>query len=134
MSIPLDEWSTAVAEGRRPCDNGVTHSTPAHIVTTQAVCRPFTWSALWHTPFRPRAFGGDGLALAPVRYTGAVHDDPVEPPPLTTRRMLASLAGPSLPPCGAGHLFRRWFTMAERCLRWRFRLERIEGHWIGAPA
>src|SRR5262249_20084661 len=31
-----------------------------------------------------------------------------------------------------GGLFRRWFTMAERCPRCGFRFERIEGHWLGA--
>ncbi len=34
--------------------------------------------------------------------------------------------------CGGGRLFRRWFTIVEHCPRCGFRLERIEGHWIGA--
>lgn len=34
--------------------------------------------------------------------------------------------------CGGGGLFRRWFTIVEHCPRCGFRLERIEGHWIGA--
>ena len=33
--------------------------------------------------------------------------------------------------CGQGHLFRRWFTMCERCPRCDLRFERIEGHWTG---
>jgi uncharacterized protein (DUF983 family) len=36
------------------------------------------------------------------------------------------------PVCGGGKLFRRWFTIVENCPRCGFRLERIEGHWIGA--
>jgi uncharacterized protein (DUF983 family) len=35
------------------------------------------------------------------------------------------------PVCGHGHLFRRWFTMIERCPRCGLRFERIEGHWTG---
>lgn len=33
--------------------------------------------------------------------------------------------------CGQGRLFRRWFTMLERCPRCDLRFERIEGHWTG---
>lgn len=33
--------------------------------------------------------------------------------------------------CGQGRLFRRWFTMVERCPRCGLRFERIEGHWTG---
>jgi hypothetical protein len=29
-------------------------------------------------------------------------------------------------------LFRRWFTISERCPRCGLKFERIEGHWIGA--
>lgn len=36
------------------------------------------------------------------------------------------------PVCGQGHLFRRWFTMADRCSRCDLRFERIEGHSTGA--
>ena len=36
------------------------------------------------------------------------------------------------PLCGSGGLFRRWFTIVDRCPRCGFRLERIEGHWLGA--
>jgi uncharacterized protein (DUF983 family) len=34
--------------------------------------------------------------------------------------------------CGSGGLFRRWFTMAERCPRCDLRFEREEGQWVGA--
>lgn len=36
--------------------------------------------------------------------------------------------------CGSGHLFRRWFVIAERCPQCGFWFERVEGHWIGAIA
>jgi uncharacterized protein (DUF983 family) len=35
------------------------------------------------------------------------------------------------PVCDAGHLFRGWFRMRERCPRCGLRFERIEGHWSG---
>jgi uncharacterized protein (DUF983 family) len=60
-------------------------------------------------------------------------DDPVgEPPPLTLSRLLLRGLARRCPVCGGGHLFRRWFTIVERCPRCGFRLERIEGHWLGA--
>jgi Protein of unknown function (DUF983) len=34
--------------------------------------------------------------------------------------------------CGQGHLFRRWFSMVERCPLCNLRFERIEGHLSGA--
>jgi len=34
--------------------------------------------------------------------------------------------------CGSGGLFRRWFSMVERCPRCGLRFEREEGHWVGA--
>lgn len=36
------------------------------------------------------------------------------------------------PACGSGHVFHRWFSMAERCPRCALRFERVEGHWIGS--
>ena len=36
------------------------------------------------------------------------------------------------PRCGAGHLFRGWFRMLERCPRCDYRFEREEGSWLGA--
>jgi uncharacterized protein (DUF983 family) len=36
------------------------------------------------------------------------------------------------PVCGSGHLFRRWFSMQERCPRCHIRLERVEGSWSGS--
>lgn len=35
------------------------------------------------------------------------------------------------PVCGQGHLFRRWFSMLERCPKCDLKFERIEGHWTG---
>lgn len=54
------------------------------------------------------------------------------PPALTVPRLLMRGLARRCPLCGGGHLFRRWFTMVERCPRCCFPLERIEGHWIGA--
>ncbi len=34
--------------------------------------------------------------------------------------------------CGAGDLFRGWFTLVERCPRCSLRFERIDGHASGA--
>jgi uncharacterized protein (DUF983 family) len=61
-----------------------------------------------------------------------VDDHAVEPPPLTLTRLLGRGLSLRCPVCGGGGLFRRWFTMVERCPRCDFRLERIEGHWLGA--
>ena len=36
------------------------------------------------------------------------------------------------PLCGAGHLFTRWFRMAERCPGCGYRFEREEGFFLGA--
>ena len=38
------------------------------------------------------------------------------------------------PNCGKGKLFRRGFTMYERCLVCGWRFEREEGYWTGAVA
>ena len=46
--------------------------------------------------------------------------------------MLARAAIRRCPVCGQGKLFRRWFTMVERCPRCGLGFERIEGHWTGA--
>jgi uncharacterized protein (DUF983 family) len=61
-----------------------------------------------------------------------VDDVPAAPPPLTVTRLLARGLRRRCPLCGGGRLFRRWFTMVERCPRCGLNLERIEGHWIGA--
>ena len=55
-----------------------------------------------------------------------------EPPRLTTGRMLWRGITKRCPVCGSGGLFTRWFTIVDNCPRCGFRLERIEGHWIGA--
>lgn len=34
--------------------------------------------------------------------------------------------------CGSGRLFRRWFTMVERCPRCDYKFEREEGFFLGA--
>lgn len=52
----------------------------------------------------------------------------------STWRVLARGAARRCPRCGAGGLFRGWFTMRERCPRCGLRFERIEGHWLGAIA
>lgn len=36
------------------------------------------------------------------------------------------------PVCGGRHIFRRWFTMVERCPTCSLHYERVDGHWIGA--
>jgi uncharacterized protein (DUF983 family) len=36
------------------------------------------------------------------------------------------------PNCGSGRVFRRWFTMCERCPRCGLRFEREEGFFLGA--
>jgi uncharacterized protein (DUF983 family) len=61
-----------------------------------------------------------------------VESDPPAPPPLTTGRLLRRGLARRCPLCGAGGLFRRWFTIVERCPRCGFRFERMEGHWLGA--
>ncbi len=61
-----------------------------------------------------------------------MHDPPAAPPPLTTTRLLVRGIARRCPVCGGGKLFRRWFTIVENCPRCGFRLERIEGHWLGA--
>lgn len=48
------------------------------------------------------------------------------------RRMLLRGLFARCPVCGGGHIFRRWFTMAERCPTCSLRYERVDGHWIGA--
>jgi uncharacterized protein (DUF983 family) len=45
--------------------------------------------------------------------------------------MLVRAFSKRCPVCGQGHLFRRWFTLVERCPRCGLRFERIEGHWTG---
>ena len=59
-------------------------------------------------------------------------EPPDAPAALSTRRMLARGLLRRCPLCGGGGLFRRWFTIVERCPRCAFRFERIEGHWLGA--
>jgi uncharacterized protein (DUF983 family) len=61
-----------------------------------------------------------------------VDDPPTSPPPLTTARLLRRGLARRCPLCGGGGLFRRWFTIVDRCPRCAFRFERVEGHWLGA--
>ncbi len=56
---------------------------------------------------------------------------PPKPVPVPVRMLARGLAR-RCPVCGQGKLFRRWFTMAERCPQCGLRFERIEGHWLGA--
>jgi len=69
--------------------------------------------------------------LAGVPAPPPAAGDP-EPPPLTVGRLLRRGLARRCPLCGSGGLFRRWFTIVDRCPRCGFRLERIEGHWLGA--
>jgi uncharacterized protein (DUF983 family) len=55
-----------------------------------------------------------------------------EPRPLTVPLLLTRGCLRRCPLCGGGNLFRTWFTIEDRCPRCEFRLERIEGHWLGA--
>jgi uncharacterized protein (DUF983 family) len=57
---------------------------------------------------------------------------PDPPPPLTTRRLLLRGVAKRCPVCGERRLFRRWFTIVEHCPTCGFRLERVEGQWLGA--
>lgn len=50
----------------------------------------------------------------------------------THGRMLVRGLARRCPLCGHGKLFRRWFSLAERCPGCHLRFERIEGHWLGA--
>ncbi len=50
------------------------------------------------------------------------------------RRLLLRGVVGRCPVCGGGHLFRRWFSMADDCPRCGFHFERVEGHWIGSIA
>ena len=60
-------------------------------------------------------------------------DEPGPLRPLTVPRLLARGLTRRCPLCGMSGLFRRWFTIIERCPRCDFPLEqRIEGHWLGA--
>jgi uncharacterized protein (DUF983 family) len=47
------------------------------------------------------------------------------------RRVIVRACAKHCAVCGQGKLFRRWFTMIERCPRCDLRFERIEGHWTG---
>lgn len=51
---------------------------------------------------------------------------------LKPRTMLTRGLFGRCPACGGRGLFRRWFTMVERCPTCDLRYERVEGHWIGA--
>lgn len=57
---------------------------------------------------------------------------PDPPPPLTTGRLLLRGIAKRCPVCGEAKLFRRWFTIVEHCPQCGFRLERVEGQWLGA--
>lgn len=46
--------------------------------------------------------------------------------------MLARGLAKRCPLCGGGRLFRRWFTMRERCPRCGHRFDRDEGFFLGA--
>ena len=56
---------------------------------------------------------------------------PTRDPGTHVRMLLRGLAR-RCPLCGHGHLFRLWFSLADRCPGCHLRFERIEGHWLGA--
>ena len=49
-------------------------------------------------------------------------------------RMLGRGATRRCPRCGAGKLFRHWFTMVHNCPRCGMKFEREPGYWTGAIA
>jgi uncharacterized protein (DUF983 family) len=49
-------------------------------------------------------------------------------------RMLGRGATRRCPRCGAGRLFRHWFTMVDNCPRCGMKFEREPGYWTGAIA
>ena len=55
-------------------------------------------------------------------------------PPASRFRILARGATRHCPRCGAGRLFRRWFTMVPDCPRCGLHFEREPGYWTGAVA
>ena len=56
---------------------------------------------------------------------------PAIPVPSKTRLVYRALRR-HCPACGGGNLFRRWFTMADRCPTCGLASDRVAGHWIGA--
>src|SRR4051812_8759563 len=46
-------------------------------------------------------------------------------------RLVVRALGRHCPVCGQGHLFRRWFTMTERCPGCGLHFERERGQWTG---
>jgi len=68
----------------------------------------------------PRSDGGQRRSTAPP------------PPALTPLRLLGRAAARHCVVCGQGKVFRRWFTLAEKCPRCAFRFERVPGHFVGA--
>ncbi|CAN5708112.1 hypothetical protein BH10ACT3_BH10ACT3_23080 [soil metagenome] len=69
-----------------------------------------------------------------VRRTDAPETPSVEQLDVSATRMFLRGSIGHCPVCGCGHLFTRWFTMAEDCPRCSFHFERVEGHWIGSLA
>ncbi len=51
---------------------------------------------------------------------------------LPPRRLLLRGLFGRCPVCGSRHLFRRWFSMVDRCPQCSLHFERVDGHWIGA--
>lgn len=52
--------------------------------------------------------------------------------PPSRRKLLRRGLTKRCPACGQKGIFRRWFTMLERCPNCGLVFERIEGHWSGA--
>src|SRR5438046_2737182 len=70
--------------------------------------------------------GGGVGAAATGGENGIVDDTP------SFGRMLWRGVTRRCPRCGAGHLFSRWFRMADRCPRCGHRFQREEGFQLGA--
>ncbi len=47
-------------------------------------------------------------------------------------RLLFRGSTKACPVCGDRRLFKKWFTMIERCPTCNLQFERIEGHWSGS--
>ena len=109
--------SQARASARKAASSGVSSmSTGGTITRSSSGDRPAA-----RRPARPR-----WRQMGRRPHDRSCHADPRRPAPA-----LGAALTRRCPVCGQGHLFRRWFTMIDRCPRCGLRFERIEGHWTG---